>query len=74
MKHFADVVVAEDPDVITLQEVRVDTTFSSPYSTITHWSYSNDGGTVNRSIEIAYVFTFLLLRSEGIEARRRISS
>ncbi len=47
--HFADVVVAEDPDVITLQEVRLDASFLSPApGTFKHWHDSAvmavDGG------------------------------
>lgn len=41
--HWADVVVAEDPDVITLQEVRLDTTFTASDSKITHWMHDNNG-------------------------------
>lgn len=29
-RHFADVIVAEDPDVIALQEVRIDAGFTAP--------------------------------------------
>ena len=36
-------VVAEDPDVITLQEVRLDTTFAAPDSKIAHWIYDSNG-------------------------------
>mmetsp|Transcript_24930 Transcript_24930/g.34203 ORF Transcript_24930/g.34203 Transcript_24930/m.34203 type:complete len:592 (+) Transcript_24930:37-1812(+) len=38
LRHFADVIVKEDPDVITLQEVRLDTTFTSPTKNIPHGS------------------------------------
>ena len=38
-RHFADVVVASDPDIIALQEVRLDSAFLSPLNghTISHW-------------------------------------
>jgi exonuclease III len=39
------VVVAEDPDVITLQEVRLDTAFASPDSKFSHWVYDSNGMT-----------------------------
>jgi hypothetical protein len=36
--HFADVVVAEDPDVLALQEVRLDGSFVAPTpGTLRHW-------------------------------------
>ena len=37
--HFADVVVASDPDIIALQEVRLDSSFLSPHGghTLAHW-------------------------------------
>eukprot|EP01032_Pedospumella_encystans_P014181 gene14181-16306_t len=39
MRHFADVIVASDPDIIALQEVRLDSAFLSPLNghTISHW-------------------------------------
>jgi hypothetical protein len=47
--HFADVIVEEDPDVIALQEVRLDATFVSPVpGGLKHWNNLNasklDGG------------------------------
>lgn len=49
-RHFADVIVASDPDVIALQEVRVDSAFVSPLNghSIPHWhnlsASKEDGG------------------------------
>lgn len=39
--HFADIVVQHDPDVIALQEVRLDTSFISTTGTVKHWHNSN---------------------------------
>ena len=48
LSHFADVVAEEDPDVITLQEVRHDTGFVSIHRHLNHWnsesSSAEDGG------------------------------
>ena len=42
--HFADVIVANDPDVVALQEVRLDSSFVSPSSQTRHWHPHNNNG------------------------------
>ena len=57
--HFADVVVSNDPDVLALQEVRLDANFLSATKT-RHWfsSGSGSGGGSNDSAAV-------LLKADG---------
>jgi hypothetical protein len=69
--HFADVVVAEDPDVIALQEVRLDGSFLAPApGTLRHWrdpaAVKVDGG--NQAEHVLSHLAQARRRAKGSEA------
>ena len=58
MKHFADIVAEEDPDIIAIQEVRLDASFVAMDGRLLHWSDAqlskHDGGS-----QVEHVLTHL---------------